>query len=262
MILRHVNIEPTNKCNLNCDYCGDRKERKTGFMTLKMYRKILSMIPHETEVRLFLSGEPFLHPKICKMIELALKDKHKVLIHSNGFPVTRRHIEELDWLASDYPYDIHISFSMHKGFVPKGVKLLIDRETQINITLQHIIPYPKPLVVPQYLESYKAIPQYNLNIHLRHPHNWDQVDSIKNSEPQKFKLPCGFLEDSVAIYWNGDVTTCCADLNGDRVFGHIDAGWDWIVKTYDLFCDWQKVGFCPACKGCERYENANNKPTR
>ena len=64
---------------------------------------------------------------------------------------------------------------------------------------------------------------------------------------------CGFLEDSVAIYWDGTVTVCCADLNGRRVIGNISEGWNEIERKMNAFAEtWGAQRHI--CKGCERYE--------
>lgn len=248
MILRHVNIEPTNKCQLNCWYCGDRKERKIGFMDVNTFKRIIMMIPTRTEVRLFLSGEPFLHPSIIEMIGFAASKGHAVLIHSNGVSLDKQLAEDLVGLSFLFPSSIFINFTMHSNKVPEGVDYLINNNGFLHITVQKIIPYPEPLEIPEYMKKYEGHVSFNL----RYPHNWDKKDSIEKSEKQEYKGVCGFLEDSVAIYWDGTVTTCCADLNGDRVIGNIKERWDSIEAKYDklakTFGEKSHI-----CKGCERY---------
>lgn len=249
MKLVHVNIEPTNKCQLNCSYCGDDKTRQIGYITIENYNKILDQIPHPLEIRLFLSGEPFLHRDIIKLIDLALRRGHVVLIHSNGLLITEDIAKQL--LKYDTPM-LNISFSMHAKKVTEGMKYLIENYKMTGIILQTIVPYPQPLAVPEYLVEYLD----KVRIHVRHPHNWDEVSSVENSQKEEFTPPCGFLEDSVAIYWNGDVPVCCADLNGRRIIGNIfKDGLPNIIKKLDNFCELQREGKpCPICKGCERYE--------
>ena len=64
--ITELNIEPTNKCNLNCTICSDDKTRPQGNMSMETYEMIVMEYIKESpngEIRLFLSGEPLLHPK-------------------------------------------------------------------------------------------------------------------------------------------------------------------------------------------------------
>jgi len=218
-------------------------------MTMERFKNIISMIPHRTEVRLFLSGEPFLNPNLINMIDYATNWGHIVLIHSNGTKLTKHEADELIRLSHLKPNNIAIWFTAHNKKFSNNVDYLIDKsDWRMKLTIQEIIPYPEPLKIPKYLKKYEC----KVPIQLRYPHNWDKKDSIENSEPQEYKGVCGFLKDSMAIYWNGDVTVCCADLNGDRIIGHIDDGWEAIENKMDAFVEtWGAQRHI--CRGCERY---------
>lgn len=268
----HVNIEPTNNCQLKCKYCGDNKTRKTGYMEMDDYKKIMKMVNSflpTPEIRLFLSGEPLLHPDIDKMAAIACFDGHPVLIHSNGVALDENMANGLIKVGKLFPNHISMSFSLDGAtkaqyralrgpFLEKVLKNLeyftnLNNNTgnPINITIQTILPYPKPKSVPKYLKSLKGV-----RFHVRHPHNWDIDGSIKDSDHERYKIPCGFLEDSVAIYWNGDCPVCCADLNGRYIIGNIlKEGLSSIVERLDGFREIQeRREFCPPCEQCERYK--------
>src|SRR3989338_8776176 len=69
-----LHIEINNTCNLHCIMCPrERMNRKPGIMNFETYRKIIDdtasiVVPH---VRLFMFGEPLLHPKLIEMIKYA-----------------------------------------------------------------------------------------------------------------------------------------------------------------------------------------------
>lgn len=255
MILKHVNIEPTNKCQLNCDYCGDDKTREQGFMKISEYRKILDMIPYPTEVRLFISGEPLLHPHLSTFIVMAVMKGHKVLVHTNGISLTPHLSECLRVIGASYPYKLAISISVHGKRVPKQAEDLINSHPGIVLILQKIVPYPQELKIPEEFEQYVGQVRFNI----RWPHNWDIVGSIEHSEKQEWSLPCGFIQDSVAIYWNGDVPVCCTDLNGNRIIGNIfEDGWKGIIRRLENVEEQQRDHCAVICEGCERYEEADN----
>jgi MoaA/NifB/PqqE/SkfB family radical SAM enzyme len=84
---RQVNIEATNKCNLNCKMCK-RRELKIPEDGIKYdkYKKIINKLPKEVQEISFGSyGESFMHPKIYEMIKCAKSKKLKVTITTNGF---------------------------------------------------------------------------------------------------------------------------------------------------------------------------------
>lgn len=253
MNLIHVNIEPTNRCQLNCKFCGDNKTREQGDMNILDYINILSKIKDfnpKPEIRLFLSGEPFLHSYICIYIDIALELGHNVLIHTNGL-IDKAN--DLIKVAKQYPGRLTIKFSFIEEVAGKSLKNLkrlafINNQYNrpINLFIYQIVAYGKQ-IVPIKIDGVAYEPRY--------PHNWDVDKSVEGAEPQSFKIPCGFLNDSLGIYWNGDCPICCADLNGRVIIGNIfKDGISTIIEKLDHYYALQQKGkSCPPCDVCERY---------
>lgn len=226
MMLNHVNIEPTNKCQLNFFCYGDNKNRKIGFMTLINYRKILNIIPYPTEIRLFMSGEPFLHPRIIEMIDIACMKGHTVIIHSNGFALKREHVFDLIEMGFKYPGRILLNFIMQREVVPKNVDMLIEYQKNLHITLERIVPYPQRKEVPEFMKMYGG----KVRFYIRWSKNRD--DEVKEPFRENFPGPCDLPEDSVAIYWNGDYPICNTDFNKGSCTGNIfKNGWGVLVES-------------------------------
>jgi len=271
MRLDHVNIEPTNKCQLNCKWCGDEKTRKVGEMSLDQCGKILDQVKSvnpNCEIRFFLSGEPLLHPQIDDFCMLArAKGFNRILIHTNGVALTGKLAKKL---VKNGP--THISFSIdgrtereyndirgpHFDGVLNNVfyylLTLNNAHTDTKATIQTIIPYPEEKKIPKHFDCFKMFP--GLDFHVRWPHNWDVDDSVEESQPELFTPPCGFLVDSLSLTWSGDCTVCCADLNGKYVLGNIfQGGIKKLIKRRDELAERQRKGLSvPVCDGCERYE--------
>ncbi|NFV70766.1 radical SAM protein, partial [Clostridium botulinum] len=77
-------IEITNVCNLACDFCPETK-RKPKFMSIETFDKILNQInPYTDYIYLHVKGEPLLHPKIDKFLDLSHEKGFKVNITTNG----------------------------------------------------------------------------------------------------------------------------------------------------------------------------------
>ncbi len=230
MGLNHVNIEPTNKCQPNFFCYGDDKNRKIGFMTLKNYRKILRMIPHPTEIRLFMSGEPFLHPRIIRMIDLACMEGHTVMIHSNGFALKREHVFDLIEMGFKYPGRILLNFIMQGGAVPKNVDMLVKYQKNLHISFERVVPYPQRKEIPEFMKMYEG----KVRFYIRWPKNRD--DDIKEPFRENLPGPCDMPEDSAAIYWNGDYPVCIRDFNKRPPTGNIfKGGWDVLVESKGRF---------------------------
>lgn len=84
---RQVNIEATNKCNLNCKMCK-RRELKIPEenIPIEKFKEIIDPLPIGVKEISFGSyGESFIHPQIYEMIQY-VKDKGlEVAITTNGF---------------------------------------------------------------------------------------------------------------------------------------------------------------------------------
>ncbi len=84
---RQVNIEATNKCNLNCKMCKRRELNipETG-IELTKFIEIIDKLPASVQEISFGSyGESFIHPDIYKMIQYVKLKEKIVSITTNGF---------------------------------------------------------------------------------------------------------------------------------------------------------------------------------
>ncbi len=84
---RQVNIEVTNKCNLNCKMCKRRELKipETG-IELKKFKEIIDKLPSLVQEISFGSyGESFIHPDIYEMIRYVKLKGKIVSITTNGF---------------------------------------------------------------------------------------------------------------------------------------------------------------------------------
>jgi radical SAM protein with 4Fe4S-binding SPASM domain len=83
----HLQIEPTNTCNLRCELCpvNGQMHRPSGFMDFSLYRRLLGEIgEHVLLILLWDWGEPFMHPSAFDMIALAHEKKIRVVSSTNG----------------------------------------------------------------------------------------------------------------------------------------------------------------------------------
>lgn len=259
-----VNIEPTNLCNLHCIHCGDDKVRPIGFMTPELCDKLASQCKGK-EIRLFMSGEPLLHPEIDDLIKIARKYSDKIVIHTNATTLTGGMSERLieaglttlsisfDGLTKQ-EYE-SVRFGANFEQVSENIKSWIRiNKGRVHTTLQRIIE--------------QGYPQYDLRVLFpganSYPvivrHSWSVRDKIKGHRSESiYEEQCYFLWNYMSVLWDGRVNTCCADLNGKCIIG--DA-------TKTLLCNiWNEEKLKSIrqrmlnrelipeiCSGCERYK--------
>ena len=83
----HLQIEPTNRCNLRCSLCPTTigMDRPLGHMGYQTFKKIIDEIGEYVFLILLWDwGEPFLNPNIYDMIFYAKKKGIKIVSSTNG----------------------------------------------------------------------------------------------------------------------------------------------------------------------------------
>lgn len=82
----HMQINPTNVCNLNCSFCSCAGRRKNEILPLKTARYIIDRLAliGTRAVTITGGGEPLLYPEIHDLINEFLFNKIKVGLVTNG----------------------------------------------------------------------------------------------------------------------------------------------------------------------------------
>jgi hypothetical protein len=221
-----------------------------------------------------------LYEKLPEAIHIALLKGNVVMIHTNGVGLNKELADKILAISLGFPHMIRWSFSIdgrdpneyakirgpHLKTVLENADYFIKRNETfgcpMKVSVQCIVPFLAKMTPPDYL---RPLSSYNTQLFMRYPHDWDKKGSVKEAHPEEtYKPPCGFLCDSLVIYWNGDVPICCADLNGDRVIGNIfkDGIQQCIIGiNYARICQ-EKGLHCPICEGCNRYEQPEKTPNK
>ena len=95
----HLDIEPTNLCNLRCPFCATTYNKyKQGFMKEKIWKKILDEGGKNGlySLKFTYRGEPLLHPDLSKMVRYA-KDAGimDVYFNTNAVRLDEKNIRSL-----------------------------------------------------------------------------------------------------------------------------------------------------------------------
>lgn len=290
-ILKTVSIEPTNACNLNCPICVDDKTRRAEFLSLGELRTILSTMYSRApvhrfdsmpEVRLFLSGEPFLNDETPAMIKEVSNWGMDCLVHTNGILFTPDISRELTY-GCRHHHNTTISFSLDGG-TPERYAKTRSKPEDFEKVIQNIRNFTKDIdeseceglqVTVQAIltdEDYKEYGDKTLNeysdmfpntmVSVRPPHSWNQPSkSVKGSVEGAFGPLCQFLFQTLVIQSNGQIGICCACLNGERELGRINEfDYDpWKAFKSEGLRDMRrrmkaKEEIYP-CSNCERYSH-------
>lgn len=85
--LKALQIEVSAVCNLKCAFCPTTYLKSTGepkFFPLDLYKELIPYFPSAAWVYLQGWGEPFLHPDLWTMVDLAKETGAKVGLTTNG----------------------------------------------------------------------------------------------------------------------------------------------------------------------------------
>lgn len=103
-----VNIEISNICNLQCTFCPE-VIRPKKLMDEALFEKVIREVAPLTEQVCFhLMGEPLLHPKLERFLEICSTEKVPVNLVSNGVLLTDQRAEFLL-----HPIVRQVNFSLH-----------------------------------------------------------------------------------------------------------------------------------------------------
>lgn len=270
-----LQIEPTNHCNLNCICCPALvSSREKGYMDFDLFRRIIDDASQigVKRVHLYLHGEPMLHPQIVDMIRYVKSKAIGFHLTTNGTPFNRQKIEAI--LCSGVNSADHIIFSILgyskkvHGKIMKGVdhdKVLKNIDDFLELRKKHGINGPVIETIFYAMpENEQEKDQFVKHWRRKVDHARtigrisEQFSGFKRQEcnvaPRK--RTCTNLWERMVIFWNGDVTRCIADVDGNYLLGSLDGQsikevWNseplWSIKKIHKEKQFQKVPLCFRC---------------
>lgn len=269
-----LQIEPTNACNLRCISCStSRSTRPRGYMDFLLYQKIIDEAKQVgvKHIHLYLHGEPLLHPRIVEMVAYAKSKDLAVHLTTNGTLLNEEKMEGL--LQSGLTIADTITFSVLGS--SKEIYESVMRRSNYDRVQRNILDFMKlrrkyrkngPIVdVRLYKMPENEHEEQSFLI------NWknkvDHVVVVKKISERfaKYKLAelnisrthtCSVLWERMTVFWNGDVSVCCEDIDGDFILGNLKENsiheiWNCdalsAVKKIHLKKEFQELPFCYQC---------------
>jgi len=234
-----IQIEPTNYCNFSCICCSASKSvRKKGYMEFDLFKKIVddASCIGVRKVDFFLHGEPLLHPEIIEMLRYIQKKGLNIELATNGLLFDKGKIEAV--LRSGFAKDDTIRFSI-LGFskeIHENIQRGADHE-KILSNVFHFIELKKSLGMkyPKAKIQFYVIPE-NQHEKKQFEQFWrERADTVSigsaSTKFREYKHSTGKLSprttfcwdfwNRMTIFWNGDVSMCCIDVDGDYIVGNL-----------------------------------------
>lgn len=256
----HLQIEPTNRCNLKCALCPvtSGMERPSGDMDLALFKKMIC----ETKGSAFLLllwdwGEPFLNPRVFDMIAYAREHGIRVVSSTNGHLLAQGdHAEKvvrsgLDTLIFAVDGITPESYGRYRcgGVLETALdgirkvvqqKLLLKSKTPlVNFRFivmkdnEHEIPAVRELAASLGVDAltFKTMnPGFNYGVTPVH----DTHSIPENQRYRRFVYgdgdrgpirntinPCKNLWNSAVIHWSGVISPCCNDPHEKNALGDL-----------------------------------------
>lgn len=250
-----VIIEPTNICNLKCPLCPvPNLKRKKGLLSLEDFKKIVDDIPNLKFINLGWAGEPLLNPAVLAMVEYANSRGIQTSLSTNTV-FLNRYLEQifnsgltnLIVCLEGPTKEIHEKYRVGSNFesIKKNIKKFCQekkkRKLKIpKVTLQCLLTKDLEPKIPIMIQLAKNLGVDSLSFKtLSLGSTVSLKEKIKRAKEflpsakfsryvlkeenlflkSKSKL-CPWIRQSV-ILWNGDVTCCCYDMEGELVVGNI-----------------------------------------
>jgi radical SAM protein with 4Fe4S-binding SPASM domain len=222
-----LRLETTNNCNFKCNFCPhpDMK-RKKGYMDEAVYRSVIdqaaSLGVEKLDLRNF--GEPILDKRLGDLARYAnSKGLNKIYIHTNGYGLSKKILNR--WGEGGIT-DVNISLSPKRefGMSRPGVNVekmfsCLERVMKSDSPWKHIlsVDYLRTGISSkeeeeeffQWLKKYNLVKRIDIDLH-----NWAEGTA------SKFKQ-CHRLWTSVTVLWDGQVSLCCLDYEGEINLGNV-----------------------------------------
>ena len=252
----HLQIEPTDRCNLRCTVCHVVTDDKLrGMLTPENFRRVIDEIgDYLLVINMWGWGEPFLNPEIFSMIRYAKERGIKVITSTNGHffdsdeAVDRLIDSGLDVLIFALDGVDRESYAKYRqggdfDKVIQGLERLVRRRKERGaatprINLRMVVTSDNEDQVPQMqkLASEAGVDAFSFKT-MNSFDNKDDGDSLvphnkayrrfsydEAGEPIRTKNTCKKFWNHMTIYRDGLVVPCSFHTGRDLAFGNVFNG--------------------------------------
>lgn len=245
-----IYIEITNVCNLRCSFCRGTV-RKREFMDPEVFRAYATEAKQFTDyVYLHVMGEPFLHPQLDRIIDIASEIGLRVCLTTNGTLFHKR----MDILRprTDALYKISISLHAHEGNGEDAMGASLEeyvrgvaesarelgRSGVISVLRLWNADNPDAILPAKNTQNGRTLAilreifdgEWTVNrrghrigegVYLEWGETFDWPTDDGTLPDRGPRAHCFAMKDHVAILVDGRVLPCCIDCDGRMVLGDL-----------------------------------------
>lgn len=270
-----VQVEINNTCNLKCVMCPrEAMTRKARYMTAAEFGDIADKCRAASvpRLRLFLMGEPLLHPELAEMIAYAKSvGIPSVEFNTNAALLTAEKAEavieagldqivfSLDGVDAATYEGIRIGgkYDEVTAHVEDFCRRVQARGKGPHTTIQTIVMGSTREHVPAFRERWLGVAD-RVEVQCLREYQGVEAGRTTQIRPDDELRPCPALWDYLVILSDRRVVPCCVDINGDMTLGDIadtdiQTLWTRNPVLQELRAHHLRYGYTdyPLCRGCE-----------
>lgn len=231
---RQVRLELTNQCNAHCLPCHrNTMKREQGFIERRLVEKCLEDVkgfPQTLEEIVPANyGELFIHPHWAELLHLIARElpKTRMVIPTNGTLLRDGTVEKLAEIPTLRLVNVSVNAflpvtyqTFHRlparltGEIENSVKQLksIRPDVTLWISMTHDSQYQSPKEVELFTQHWSQYGTVQINT--------AQYNNRPERQPlTPVVLSCRSLWSDLVVLWDGKVTSCCYDAEGELYVG-------------------------------------------
>jgi radical SAM protein with 4Fe4S-binding SPASM domain len=251
----HLQVEPTNLCNLECPLCPvtEGLKRPKGHMDLDLFKKFIDEVgDYAFLIILWDWGEPFLNPAVYEMISYAREKGIKLVSSTNGHvfakaenakKVVRSGLDSLIFAVDGITQETYESYRKRGDLdtLIQGIRNVVNAKRSLEqdtplINFRFIPMKHNEHELPMLKDFAKSLGVDVLTIKTLNPHcesvrEEDSTFIPQNTFYQRFRYnqdgqryrrkrnPCKALWNNPIIHWDGKISPCTYDPHDDYTVG-------------------------------------------
>lgn len=244
-----LNVEPTNICNLRCPVCPhgaaengaiEPLARAKGHMSLDtLERAVESGAPRLGTISLYMHGEPFLHSELPEMARRCAELGPRVVIYTNGLVLDEAKVRGVlgagaSVLALSMDLQSAEAYRTYKGRDRRAealdrYRMTADvfrryRKRKTRLAVRAIYNGESAERIADFLDEMFADKVLG-SIEFTHPFPWPgraDPDIVRNRLAHGRHRLCPQVYGPLNVLWDGSVTPCSFDYNGELVVGKVN----------------------------------------
>jgi len=192
----HIQLNPENKCNLNCPFCSCANRNRSEQLSLEKCVDIMKMFKSlgGKSVTLTGGGEPLLHPKINEIITEIKDLGYEIGLVSNGTVMKKlepKTLSQLTWCR--------VSFSDFRKFDNKfisNIDYIIENAPDLDMAFSYVLT--ESINFKNLIGIIKYANEHSFT-HVRIVSDLLNLDNIMSMEEIREKIQ-GEVDDRIVLY--------------------------------------------------------------